>query len=126
ALRSVGVAGTIVLVGGYDRGLDWAPFVDFVRAQPPAAVVTLGANGAAIASRLQPVAAAVRIESADTLERALILARSGCAAGGTIRLSPGAPSFDQFKDYAERGREFARLAGFDPAAIAQIGGLGIA
>ena len=53
-------------------------------------------------------------------------AREIIGAEGTIIMSPGAPSFDQFHDYDERGREFARLAGFDPAAIAQIEGLGIA
>ena len=46
--------------------------------------------------------------------------------GGVILLSPGAPSFDQFRDYAERGRAFAELGGFDPEALGEIAGLGIA
>ena len=45
---------------------------------------------------------------------------------GVILLSPGAPSFDQFHDYAERGRAFAELGGFDAEQIGQIEGLGIA
>ena len=47
-------------------------------------------------------------------------------ADGVLLLSPGAPSFGAYRDYAERGRHFATLAGFDPAAIAAIPGIGIA
>jgi UDP-N-acetylmuramoylalanine--D-glutamate ligase len=41
-------------------------------------------------------------------------------------LSPGAPSFGAYRDYTERGRDFARLAGFDQESISAIAGLGIA
>lgn len=124
ALRSLPGPVT-VLVGGFDRGLDWSPFVDYVRRSPPHAIVTMGANGAAISARLQGAGAAgCRVADAGALAEALDRARA-LSAAGTILLSPGAPSFDQFRDYAERGREFARLAGFDPAAITQIQGLGI-
>ena len=126
ALRSVG-ARTVVLVGGFDRGLDWRPFVDYVAAHSPAAIVTMGANGAAIAAALKAVDQRhFTLHESRSLAEALALARRAAPPGATILLSPGAPSFDAFRDYAERGREFARLAGFDPAAIAQIEGLGIA
>ena len=44
---------------------------------------------------------------------------------GVVLLSPGAPSFGAYRDYTERGRHFATLAGFDPDAISTIPGLGI-
>jgi UDP-N-acetylmuramoyl-L-alanine---L-glutamate ligase len=127
ALRSLPDRAVSILVGGFDRGLDWQPFVDFVAHRPPHAIVAMGANGAAIASLLaamaQPGFALLREQS---LASALSAAQAHTPASGTILLSPGAPSFDQFHDYAERGRQFARLAGFDPASISQIDGLGIA
>jgi UDP-N-acetylmuramoylalanine--D-glutamate ligase len=42
-----------------------------------------------------------------------------------VLLSPGATSFGAFRDYVERGRTFAALAGFEPDAIARIEGLGL-
>jgi UDP-N-acetylmuramoyl-L-alanine---L-glutamate ligase len=125
ALRSLDAGATVVLVGGFDRGLDWSAFVAHVAQHPPRAIVTMGANGTAIADALRD-GKGFELRSVHTLGDALACARTLTPASGTILLSPGAPSFDQFHNYAERGREFARLAGFDPAAIAQIEGLGIA
>ncbi|HSE13206.1 MAG TPA: UDP-N-acetylmuramoyl-L-alanine--D-glutamate ligase [Rudaea sp.] len=127
ALLSLAGRDTTVLVGGFDRGVKWTAFVDHVGRHPPHAIVTMGANGGAIAAALKTIPApGFRLASVASLADAVASARSLTPAGGAIVLSPGAPSFDQFRDYAERGREFARLAGFDPAPIAQIEGLGIA
>ena len=115
-----------VLVGGHERGLDWHGFAREVRARPPHAIVTMGANGARIAGVLREVGGAYRLESTGTLGEACELARAATPPGGVVLLSPGAPSFDQFRDYAERGSAFARIAGFDPAGIGTIEGLGIA
>ena len=126
ALASLGGRAVTVLVGGYDRGLDWHAFADAVHRTPPHAIVTMGANGARIAALLRETGGAYALSSAPTLPEAFALARAVTPPGGVVLLSPGAPSFDQFKDYAERGCAFARLAGFDPAAIGRIEGLGIA
>ena len=60
------------------------------------------------------------------MEDALRLAREFLESEGMILLSPGAPSFPRYKDYVERGRHFAKLAGFDPAQISAVPGLGVA
>ncbi len=127
ALRSLTGRAVTILVGGFDRGVDWSPFADFVAKTPPQAIVTMGANGAAIADALRHIVdPGFVLDSVPVLHEALARAQALTPAGGVVLLSPGAPSFDQFHDYAERGREFARLVGFDLAAISEIEGLGIA
>ena len=127
ALRSLAGRVVTVLVGGFDRGLDWSVFMRYVSANPPHGIVTMGANGAAIAAGLRQISApAFVLNSAQSLTDAFVHARALTPVDGVVLLSPGAPSFDQFRDYAERGRQFARLAGFDPDRIGAIPGLGIA
>jgi UDP-N-acetylmuramoylalanine--D-glutamate ligase len=115
-----------LLVGGHERGLDWQVFADEVARVPPHAIITMGANGARIGALLRERGGRFALESVSTLTEAVALARTITPPRGSILLSPGAPSFDQFRDYAERGRVFAALAGFDPEAIGSIEGLGIA
>jgi UDP-N-acetylmuramoylalanine--D-glutamate ligase len=126
ALESLHGRRASVLVGGHDRGLDWTPFVEAMRVAPAHAIVCMGDNGGRIAEALRAAAVGCPVALVDDLAAAVAEARALTPADGVILLSPGAPSFDQFSDYAERGRRFAELAGFDGAAIAGIEGLGIA
>ena len=116
-----------LIVGGHDRGIDWRDFAEAMRTQAPAAIVTLGQNGPKIHALLAPVAAAAgfALAEASDLVDAVAQARTRLGGEGVILLSPGAPSFGSYRDYTERGRHFATLAGFDPDAIAAIPGLGI-
>jgi UDP-N-acetylmuramoylalanine--D-glutamate ligase len=117
-----------ILVGGYDRGVDWGAFAERMLVEPPAAVITMGQNGPRIFEKLKQVAANNRFAVAEAaeMEDALRIGREILENQGLILLSPGAPSFPRYKDYAERGRHFARLAGFDPKASSTIPGLGVA
>jgi UDP-N-acetylmuramoyl-L-alanine---L-glutamate ligase len=124
ALESLHGRAVTVLVGGHDRGLDWTPFVDTMRSTPPNAIVCMGANGARIETALRSAEIACPIMRVADLAGAVAEAKTHTPHDGVILLSPGAPSFDQFKDYAERGCRFAALAGFD-VAITGIEGLGI-
>jgi len=125
ALDSLSGRAVTVLVGGHDRGLDWTPFVQAMLSKPAHAIVCMGSQGARIAEALRAAGVPCPVLSGDDLGQAVAQARSTTPSGGVILLSPGAPSFDQFKDYAERGRRFGELAGFEGAAIAGIEGVGI-
>jgi UDP-N-acetylmuramoylalanine--D-glutamate ligase len=128
ALACFGGRRVALLVGGHDRGLDWSAFAEAVRTAPPAAIVTMGANGPRIHDVLAPVARAAgfTLEAAGALPEAVEKAREALPGGGVVLLSPGAPSFGPYRDYVARGRHFASLAGFDPDEAATIPGLGIA
>lgn len=94
-----------LVVGGYDRGVDYAPLIDYIRVHKIRGVVGIGPAGARI---LKDIAG----QAADTMAQAIERARLLTPEGGVILLSPAAPSFGLFKNYIERGAAFAKESGF--------------
>ena len=117
-----------ILVGGYDRGLDWGVFVERIAAEPVAAVITMGQNGPRVFEKLRALALGDRmfLAEAGEMEEAVKLGLQALGTDGVLLLSPGAPSFPRYLDYVARGRHFAKAAGFDPDQISAIPGLGVA
>jgi UDP-N-acetylmuramoylalanine--D-glutamate ligase len=105
-----------LLVGGHDRGLDYAPLGRTVAdRRQPTLVVTMPDNGPRIGEAVRAAAgsetgAAVEVIDADDLEGAVTAAFRWSAPGGVVLLSPAAPSFGRFADYRDRARAFADAA----------------
>lgn len=64
---------------------------------------TIGAAGPKFAALLE---GEMPVEQAETLERAVTLAAACAQPGETVLLSPACASFDQFKDFEDRGAAF--------------------
>lgn len=116
-----------LIVGGYDRGVDWGVFYERAGREPPAAIVTMGQNGPRIHEKLRALDGQQRfsLSEAGDMDEAVAAARRAVGTDGVLLLSPGAPSFPRYRDYTERGAHFARACGL-PAEVTAIQGLGIA
>jgi len=115
ALEALQDRNVILLVGGFDRGLDWGSYVPGFLDWPPKAVIGMPDNGAAIVEVLRGTGVDPErgLHCVSDLASAVDLALDLARPGDWIVLSPGAPSFPRFIDYRDRGRQFARLCGFD-------------
>jgi len=106
-----------VILGGYDRGIEYGKLVEKAVAGVAKAVICLGNSGERIYSLARAVASRrndviCKIHRAQSMAEAVAYARKVTQPGGVILLSPAAPSYGQYRDYIERGRDFAAKAGF--------------
>lgn len=111
-----------LILGGYDRGLDWSGFADALRGRRMAGVVCQGQSGARIEAALRAAGLDLPLWRANDLTEAVAWASAVAQPDGVVLLSPGAPSFPEYRDFAERGRHFACLTGFS-ADRAEQGGV---
>lgn len=97
--------GVILLAGGYDKGGDFAVLKPLLR-QHVKHLVLFGAAGPQIRAQLRDTVPSSLVPDLA----AAVREAGGCAAAGdTVLLSPGCASFDEFTDYAARGRRFRQL-----------------
>jgi UDP-N-acetylmuramoylalanine--D-glutamate ligase len=112
ALEAYGDRPVALLVGGHDRGLDYAPLGQAVAARlAPTLVVTLPDNGPRIGQAIRRAAGdQVEVLDAVDLPEAVATAFAWSEPGGVVLLSPAAPSFGRYADYRDRARAFADAA----------------
>ncbi len=108
AIASVGQATTLI-IGGVDRGLHLEPFVKAIKeSRHITNIISFGQERGRIKDTLQEHnISCVVIDGSlkDVFTEALALTKQG----GNILFSPGAPSFDMFANYEERGKAFNAL-----------------
>jgi UDP-N-acetylmuramoylalanine--D-glutamate ligase len=97
-----------LIAGGHDRGVDYAPLVNYLKSHEVAGVVCMGPSGERIHDGLSGMK---NLFMARNMSEAMALARDMTPEGGVILLSPAAPSYGLFANFEERGRVFSQEAG---------------
>ena len=93
---------TVLILGGKDKGNDYSEILPLVK-EKVKAIVAMGVDNAKIVDFFSGV---VPVTDTHTLADAVEACRGLAAAGDTVLLSPCCASFDLFKSYEDRGRQF--------------------
>jgi UDP-N-acetylmuramoylalanine--D-glutamate ligase len=91
----------VLIAGGRDKGQNFAPVLDRVRRHVRTAVL-IGEG----AERIATAWSAIPTVRAGSLAEAVRAAFHAARPRGTVLLSPGCASFDMFRDFEDRGRQF--------------------
>jgi UDP-N-acetylmuramoylalanine--D-glutamate ligase len=102
----------VLIAGGQDKGLDYQPLAAALKESKTLFVVLFGENKKKIHRAIKK--SGTKIAFAKNLRDAVALAYKNTGSHVLsskffVLLSPGAASFDQFKNYADRGKQFKRV-----------------
>ena len=100
-----------LIMGGRDKGGHFYDLLNMVE-QKVARVYVVGEAAGVITSALSGT---VEVVQAGTIEKAVEFAKRAARQGEMVALSPGCASFDQYRNYKERGQDFCRIVNALPA-----------
>lgn len=93
---------TVWIAGGTDKGNDYGVLMPLVR-EHVRALVCMGLDNAKLVRSFTGV---VPVYDTSSLAEAMAVCREVAEAGDTVLLSPACASFDLFRNYEDRGRQF--------------------
>ena len=102
ALRALPRVDTLIL-GGFDRGIDYAPLADYLSSHPVPNMVYVGTAGRRIRSLMPPSGSSL-VE--DDYAKLVPWCADHTPQGGVVLLSPAAASYDAFRNFEHRGDFF--------------------
>jgi UDP-N-acetylmuramoylalanine--D-glutamate ligase len=113
----------VLIAGGQRRGGtadDFRPVAEALAGRSVRAVLLIGAMAPHIEAAIAAAGLRIPVVPCGTIDVAVRRAREVARPGDAVALSPACESFDQFRDYRERGDRYLALV----AALAQGAGVG--
>ena len=99
-----------LLLGGFDREIDYTPLVDYMKEHPVPHLLFTGKAGERMMQMMKDRGVASQMAPYTSMEEAFTYVKSHNKPGDVCLLSPAASSYDQYKNFEERGAKFKRLA----------------
>ena len=116
-----------LLLGGFDRGIDYQPLADYLKAHPVPHLLFTGKAGERMMELItgdgvstgsttcntqvpEPVEGPSQLAHYSSMEEAFAYLAVHAQPGDVCLLSPAASSYDQYKNFEERGAKFKALA----------------
>lgn len=100
----------VVLVGGKDRGIDYADLEQYLSESQVHVLLMYAAGKRILKEMKEKNLDRDGMEYVDDLAQAVAQAKKICRKHHTVLLSPAASSYDHFRNFEERGEVFTRLA----------------
>jgi UDP-N-acetylmuramoylalanine--D-glutamate ligase len=98
----------VLMLGGRDKNLPWDGIAKLIH-QRVDHVVVFGEAAELIQKAVSAVGGAgVDVRRAGNLKEAVTAAAELASAGDVVLFSPGGTSYDEFKDFEERGETFRK------------------
>ena len=101
---------TFLLLGGYDRDIDYTPMINFLVEHPVKHVLYTGKAGTRMFAMLKDAHYRGDIKNFKDLNEAFEIIKNLAKPGDVCLLSPAAASYDQYRNFEERGRIYKDLA----------------
>ena len=101
---------TFLLLGGYDREIDYTPLIDYLKKNPVKHILYTGKAGNRMYEMLQHAGYQGDIKNFKDLNEAFEIIKKLSENGDVCLLSPAAASYDQYRNFEERGRFFKALS----------------
>lgn len=108
AVESLKPIDTLIL-GGFDRGIDYLPLVQYLDKTAIQNVVLTGPAGYHLFELINDSCAATDLYYFESFDQSVEKAISITPKGGICLLSPAASSYNEFKNFEERGKRFKML-----------------
>lgn len=99
-----------LLLGGFDRGIDYEPLVTYLKENPLPYILITGQAGQTIKDKLQTAEYKGNIFEYTDMESVFVMLKKYAKSGDVCLLSPAAASYDRYKNFEERGRIFKEFA----------------